>query len=127
MFLKIILFSLVVSPLAMARDITVTEGLKSYTLKASDTFVELRSQGIKLSLVKQACNEGMIKKFSSQVELMLNRATKQVQPIPQSVKVSDGSSEFYSPVRSPAGKFFQAIPDEMKRLKMEESLRCKSK
>jgi hypothetical protein len=124
MFLKILLAGLVLIPTAFAGELTVSEGLKTYTLNHSAIFLELRDPSLKLSLVKKPCNEKMIKKFDSQVKLMFKRSTKQLSPISYGIKISEGGKVFYTTLNTPAGKFFHAIPEEFKRLKVEESLRC---
>ena len=124
MFLKIILASLVLIPTAFAGELTVSEGLKKYTLNHSDIFLELKDPSMKLSLVKKSCNEKIIKKFNSQVKLMFKKSPKQLSPISHGLKISEGDKVFYTTLNTPAGKFFHAIPEEFKRLKLEESLRC---
>ncbi len=124
MFLKSISVFILSMPLAFAGEILVKEGMRSYNLKHSENFIELKAASIELSLVKKPCNEKLMKKFNAQVETVLKRMIKQVQTSGSSLKLVVDAREFYTPMNSLAGKFFSDVPDEMRRMKIEESLRC---
>lgn len=127
MFLKSICIFLVAMPITFAGEISVTEGLRAYQLKYSETFIELKAPQINLSLVKEACNEKLMKKINGEIELMLKKMTRQVQASKQSLKITEDAKDFYILVRSSAGRYFKAMPEEIQRLKIEESLRCSKK
>ncbi|MBA2403478.1 MAG: hypothetical protein H0V66_01795 [Bdellovibrionales bacterium] len=127
MFLKSLSVLILSMPLAFAGDILVKEGMRSYTLKHSETFIELKATSINLSLVKKACNEKMLKQFNAKVETALKKMIKQVQPSGRSLKFVVDAREFYTPMDSIPGKFFSVVPEEIRRMKIEESLRCDKK
>lgn len=127
MFLKLLFCILFTITTASAAELRVRDSLKNYSLTYSSELVKFESKGMKLSLEKQSCNQDLLEKFSRQVELMQRKAIKKSKPADGDLHlISDKSTSYLAPL-SMGGRFFRAIPREIKRLKVEESLRCKKK
>ncbi|HXH31006.1 MAG TPA: hypothetical protein VNJ01_09360 [Bacteriovoracaceae bacterium] len=125
MLLRTLLTLFLITSSVYAETLQVTYGLKSYTLTYEESLVVFEGELMKLSLQKKSCNQGILKKF-----LVLLRANKAkivrlaVKP-EDSVRVTSAGESFYTTASTPGGRFLQLIPGEIKRMKIEEKLRCK--
>jgi|GEM_PF-2752308 len=129
MFLKIVfpLFLTLLFSSAYSAEVSVQDGLKIYHLNFNTKEISFDGNEVDLSLTSKECNKKMVTRFSNQTLKMLNRAVKQKETAPNLLKITFKEKVFFISAQSPSGKFFQLVPQEIKRLKIEESLRCTNK
>lgn len=116
--------SLIYAVSASSAELNVRYKLKNYSLDYDVSLISLKSSQLNLTIHKEDCNVSIIEKFNSQVREMIKRSIKLKNPGTDTLEVS-ASNKFYVSDRSPSGKFFRLIPDEVKRLKIESVLSCK--
>jgi len=109
---------------AFARELKIKDGLKQYSLSYGEELVKFNSTTMKLSLKKSDCNADILKKLSTQVRLMLTKSVRQPRAGRGLIEVNDDGKIFYVSSKIASGKFFRLLPSEMKRIKIEDGLRC---
>ena len=125
MFLKIVGLLFIFINTAFAANFTVIDGLKRYQLDYDGQLIKFEASMMKLNLRKKDCNSDLIKKFAAQTDGILLRATKHIDGNKGFLEVTRGKETFFIAPQSQTGKYLRLIPEEIKRLKVEESLRCK--
>lgn len=126
MFLKFLFISLLVTSGAHASELIVKDGLKSYKISYSSELIDFDGERLDLSLAKKSCNQRIIKKFNKEIAKAFKKMPKKTFETAGDLTVIKNKQTFYQSGETPSGKFFRRLPEEVKRLKLKETMKCKS-
>ena len=95
---------------------------RKFKLSFSNSLIDFSSRDMNISIAKKKCTEAMIKKFNKEIGMYLDKTAS-----------IEGKAIYYSidenlkkeSVFSEKGSYIISLPQEVKRLKLEEYLRCK--
>jgi hypothetical protein len=126
MFLKYLILTSILMGQAYASELIVKDGLKSYKINYSSELIKFDGERLELSLAKKSCNQRIIKKFAGELDMAFKRMPKKTFQSPGDLTVIKNQSTFYLSRETASGTFFTRLPEEMKKLKLKETLKCKS-
>jgi hypothetical protein len=122
----IVLLGLFFSLPASGKTLLVEVQNQKYQLSFDANSIRFVGKNADLSLRKKQCNKHVINQFVSSIERHIRATDLQKPNALNNVKVtSENISSFYS-IDSIAGQFFKTMSDEIKEIKVEELINCKS-
>lgn len=121
--MKLLLFLLILSSnQSLANELRVQYLARHHTLTFTAQNISLKSSELDLSLRKQKCSEVIFKNFHEELKDLAK-----VQPIDETKEpvtyTHKGKSYRVSP-ETKLGRFLVLLPEEVKRMKLEEMIRC---
>lgn len=116
------LFSILSSTL-MAHELAVKDRFFTYSLSVEEGFIRFKTMNTNVSLERKKCNAHIIDRFRKQFDRYMKDPLAQVQRL-NSIEVKLDSTSGYVDKKGNRAKFLRSMPNQIKKLKIEEGLNC---
>lgn len=107
----------------MAHELSVKDKIFTYNLSVEEGFIRFKTMNTNVSLERQKCNAHIIDRFRKQFDRYMKDPLAQVQRL-NSIEVKLDSTSGYVDKKGNRAKFLRSMPNQIKKLKIEEGLNC---
>ena len=119
-----VMFLMTITISVAKADVTVFSKKVRYNLSFGDKYILLHGKGYRLSMKRTKCNQKIVMNFESDIESLLKKLSLlRRRPSPWHYVV-DGK-KFYADYMIPTEKVLLFIPEEFRRLKLQNKYLCK--
>lgn len=122
--MRALILVLLFSSTIFAREIVVEDNRLKYNISVDEQSIRYKDELTELTLKKQECNAHIIKRTKMKFEKFLSKPFLE-DSRPEFLKVKVDGKQGYEPRYGDRAIFLVRIPDEIKKLKIEESFNCK--
>lgn len=107
----------------MAHELTVKDSFFTYNLSVEEGFIRFKTKNTNVSIERQKCNAYIIDRFRKQFDRYMKDPLVQIQRL-NSIEVKLDSTSGYVDKKGNRAKFLRSMPNQIKKLKIEEGLSC---
>lgn len=108
---------------AMAKVLEVQDGRRQYQMTIVPDRIVYKDELTMLTLNKETCNSHLIKRMQSRIDKFFKRPFLE-DSRPEFLKVKVDGKQYFEPRYGDRALFLLSVPEEMKKLKIEENLNC---
>lgn len=108
-----------------AHEMIVTSPRGSFSLTYDEQKISIKGSGLHLNMSADECNKHILKKFSHQVNKLVNLKSKKKSPDVDSFEYKYNGKTYYESHNQKQGRLILALPAEVRRIKLEEKYLCK--
>ncbi len=119
----ILLTAVFISFSAMTKEIEVQDGRRKFLLTITEDQVRYKDELTTLSLTKKDCNSHLITRLQRKIDKFFKRPLLE-DSRQEFLKIKVDGKQFFEPRFGDRAVFFLSLPEEVKKLKLEESLNC---
>ncbi|MBT4791082.1 MAG: hypothetical protein HON90_05885 [Halobacteriovoraceae bacterium] len=124
MYITIFLLLISFISSAYSSTLTVTTPHSQFKLEYSLNKIELKGSQIHLSILERECSISLLSKFYKNLQNKLSTFLKYKVRQERQIKYSLNSERYYAHNRDQVGKYLLSIPLMIKRLKIQEKIKC---
>lgn len=110
---------------SFAVELQVKHHVREFQINSTPLRAEFKSIDMNLSLEEKTCNSKTITDFNLSLKKFSEATYSKILPPGENVSFKIDDTSYMVKVDSVPGKFLIGLPDEFKRMKIEEALRCK--
>jgi uncharacterized membrane-anchored protein YjiN (DUF445 family) len=107
----------------MAHELAVKDKFFTYNLSVEESFIRFKTVNTNVSIERQKCSAHIIDRFRNQLDRYMKDPLAQVQRS-GSLEVKFDSTSGYVDKKGNRAKFLRSMPNQIKKLKIEEGLNC---
>jgi hypothetical protein len=105
------------------KDFSFEEGHLKYKMSYDEKSIHYRDEATELSLTKKTCNSHIIERIKNKLDGYFKKPFLE-DSRPEFLKIIMDGKTFYQPRYGERAVFLMTMPDEIKKLKIEESFNC---
>lgn len=108
---------------SMAHELEVKDSFFTYNLSIEEGFIRFKTVNTNVSIERQKCSAHIIDRFRKQFDRYMKDPLSQVQRS-NSLEVKLDSTSGFVHKKGKSANFLRSMPDQIKKLKIEEGLNC---
>jgi hypothetical protein len=107
----------------MAHELAVKDRFFTYNLSVEEGFIRFKTVNSNVSIERKKCSAHIVDRFRKQFDHYMKDSLAQVQRS-GSIEVKFDSTSGYVDKKGNRAKFLRTMPNQIKKLKIEEGLNC---
>jgi len=120
----LILFGIIfISFSSFAKDIVIEDGRRKFQISTTEEKIIYKDELTSLTMSKQACNVHIMERLKKRLDKYFKRPFLE-DSRPEFIKLKVDGKPYFEPRFGERALFLLSLPDEIKKLKIEEDLNC---
>lgn len=107
----------------MAHELAVKDSFFTYNLSVEEGFIRFKTVNTNVSIERQKCSAHIVDRFRKQFDRYMKEPLAQVQRL-NSLEVKLDSTSGFVHKKGKSANFLRSMPDQIKKMKIEEGLNC---